>query len=87
MKKMPIENIQTETEQLGNQIEELATANQKTKKHCLIAIIVTLLIIVTGIAAFSLYHLVTDNKKMETYRLETNSEYEEYEQFLNSLNN
>lgn len=81
------EQIQMEMEQLKNQIEELTTANPKTKKHCMIAVIVTFLIIITGIAAFSLYHFVTDNQKIETYRVETDSKYEEYEQFLNSLNN
>lgn len=81
------EQIQMETEQLKNQIEELTTANPKTQKHCLIAVVVTFLIIVTGIAAFSLYHFVTDNQKIEAYRVETDSKYQEYEQFLNSLNN
>ncbi len=78
MDETQIEKIQMETEQLENQIN---------KKHCLIAVVVTFLIIVTGIAAFSLYHFVTDNQKIETYRVETDSKYEEYEQFLNSLNN
>ena len=54
MDETQIEKIQMETEQLENQIN---------KKHCLIAVIVTFLIIVTGIAAFSLYHFVTDNQK------------------------
>lgn len=81
------EQMQMEMEQLKNQIEELTAANPRTQRHCLIAVIVTFLIIVTGIAAFSLYHFVTDNQKIETYRVETDSKYEEYEQFLNSLNN
>lgn len=78
--------MQMEIEELENKIEEQALKNQKVTKKCLIVIASMFFVVMAAVAVLTFYNISTNNKKIEEYRVETEKQIGEYEQFLNSIN-
>lgn len=82
----PIPIIEREIEELENLIEEQLLINQKIKKKRLTLIAVMFSISIVAVISFKIYISSVYDKKIEEYRTYTESRIEEYEQFLDSIN-
>lgn len=83
-KSIPV--MQREIEEFENCIEEQFIINQNIKKKRRTLIVVMFFIVVVAVTSFKIYISSVYDKKIEEYRIYTESRIEEYEQFLDSIN-